>query len=635
MKKIFCFAIIALGLSVVFSCQKEENGDFTEIEKTGNLQTFTCTIADLNSKVSVDAAGKTAWEDGDEIVIHGHKVNENVVVALHDFSNENKDATFRVDLSGVRGVSDVEGAYYVSYPADAYIGLTDEPGYNGYYSGFSDTNHPLLAGYLDGTVFKLYSLCGVLTFKVDGDYDGYIFEGNRAETVGYDEYRVKITSDTEDYKSWKTAGDKASVTGTVNGDGSTLNYVYFPNGASFPNGFTIYLMKDGVIKGYVTSDKSISIDRGHQKNMGLLPAGKIHARAMASWATNAIDLNNVGGKKQDPANSYLLVRSDAYRDKVFKIWAVKGNDLSQPVDGIASVEVLWESRCQGSSGTTPGFLIKDVDFDKNHIYFSTPAGDDFKDGNAVIAAKDSEGTILWSWHIWVSNTAVTTIESAAVSQKAVMDRNLGALKVATIDAVSDIMSYGLLYQWGRKDPFPGAKYVGSGSFPGFASAGSREFEATSDQLTLAESIENPMKIGCATDGYDWCTAETSSESLWSESTKTIYDPCPSGYRVMKRDKDTELWSDDNSDHLELKTGWSISSDNHSFTFGDPAVVFPIAGYKEGKTTTSSVGSRAAIWSSKSSGTGYAYILNIRYDKTQYTRTSTTRGRSCSVRCVAE
>ena len=635
MRKINCFVLTVLFVGALCSCQKEvspQTDDVTTPAK-GGLQTFTARIADLTPKVSVDAGGKTEWEDGDKIVIHGHYVAENLEVELHNFSADKKEASFTADLSGILAE---EGAYYVSYPADAYIGLSgEEVKYNGYYSGFNDTNHPLMAGYLDGTELKLYNLCGVLTFKVNGDYNGYILEGNRAETVSYDAYRVKITNTGQDFKSWKTAGDKASVQGAVtSNDGTGLNYVYFPNGASFPHGFTLYLMKDGVIKGYVTSTKEMTIERGQQKNFGLLPEGKIHARPMTLNASEAIDLNNHDGAKQTPANSYLLVRNSTYRDKTFKIWACKGNDLSQPIEGIASVEVLWESRCQGS-GNTKEILVKSVDFDKNHIYFKTPAGDNFKDGNAVIAAKDSGENILWSWHIWVSNTTVEDIQSDAVSKTKVMDRNLGAGLVASTTEASNIISYGLLYQWGRKDPFPGAKYVNSGDLPGYAS--DYTFSVNNGKISLDYSIQHPMVIGWEAYNKDWCTSETTQTDFWSDSSKTIYDPCPSGYRVMKRDySNTQIWSDTYKADLTTVTGWSINDTNHSFTFGDPAVVFPLAGYREGSTSTSYPGVRAGVWSSKSSSES-ANFLNIRYSATEpyYKRESTGRARSYSVRCEAE
>ena len=235
----------------------------------------------------------------------------------------------------------------------------------------------------------------------------------------------------------------------------------------------------------------------------------------------------------------------------------------------------------------------------------------------------------------MSNDEVQVISSAAVAAKAVMDRNLGALRAATTETTSHVTSYGLLYQWGRKDPFLGAKYNESGSLPGYTSAGSRTFTALSEKITLDYSIANPMTLGCASDGSDWCTAETTDANFWSESTKTIYDPCPSGYRVMKRDySHTEIWSDTYKTDLTGVTGWSINAANYAFTFGDPAVVFPLAGYKDGSTSTTSAGKRAGVWCSKSSDES-AYFLNIRADKSTYNRISTARGRSYSVRCIAE
>lgn len=643
MNKISLFTgLAAIGSCLLFSCQKEVDNfqpAQDSIFKDG-LRTYTCVIANQeDSKVSVDAAGKTAWEDGDRILIHGRYVADNMIVPLDEstFSGENKIASFEADLSGIRPQ---DSKLYVAYPADSYIGLSgSESSYNSYYSGFNDTNKPLMAGYLDGTTFKFYNLCGLFTFKVDGDYDGYIFEGNRAEIVGYDEYRVKIIQDSApDFNHSKTAKPKTSITGTVTGDGTSLNYIYFPNGATFEHGFTLYFTKDGVIKDYITSSKSISVERGHQKNIGLIDSGVIHTRAMTLSAINAIDLNNHDGAIQAPANCYQLVRSSAYRDKIFKIWAVKGNDISQPITGIASLEVLWESRCEGSGTTTPGFIVKSLDFDKNHIYFQTPEGDNLKDGNGVIAAKDSEGNILWSWHIWVSYTDVTTISSPGLASTPVMDRNLGALKVSSKEAAAGTTAYGLLYQWGRKDPFLGARYENSGSAPGFVSAGERTFSVNSGQITLDNSIKNPMLIGYSVESEpeqkNWCTAETSDANFWSASSKTIYDPCPSGYRVMKRDSSLDVWK---ADDLSTVTGWFVSTSYYSFAFGDTdeAVVFPLAGYRDGSLTVSYPGVRAAVWSATSYDDNRARFLNIRTDSSTYQNARTGKGRSYSVRCVAE
>ena len=66
--------------------------------------------------------------------------------------------------------------------------------------------------------------------------------------------------------------------------------------------------------------------------------------------------------------------------------------------------------------------------------------------SSLVALCDGSGRILWSWHLWVSNNAVTTVTSNGLEW---MDRNLGALN----NDPDDIANRGMLYQWGRKEPF--------------------------------------------------------------------------------------------------------------------------------------------------------------------------------------
>ena len=58
----------------------------------------------------------------------------------------------------------------------------------------------------------------------------------------------------------------------------------------------------------------------------------------------------------------------------------------------------------------------------------------------------ADGDILWSWHIWVTNRPITTSEGNNLQW---MDRNLGALS----NEIGDVANRGMLYKWGRKEPF--------------------------------------------------------------------------------------------------------------------------------------------------------------------------------------
>ena len=110
-----------------------------------------------------------------------------------------------------------------------------------------------------------------------------------------------------------------------------------------------------------------------------------------------------------------------------------------------------------------------------------------------------------------------------------MDRNLGATSATPGDAGA----LGLLYQWGRKDPFPGASSI----------SGHIEAKSTFNQwprstmffegMSIDYTIQNPTKLIQGWDGRDdWLLTEDGSvdNTRW-QAEKTIYDPCPAGYRV--------------------------------------------------------------------------------------------------------
>ncbi len=92
-----------------------------------------------------------------------------------------------------------------------------------------------------------------------------------------------------------------------------------------------------------------------------------------------------------------------------------------------------------------------------------------KVGNAVIGIRIG-GAVRWSWHIWVTRydpdaelVAYGKIytwdnNGDGVVDYTFMDRNLGAtIDKAIIEntAADSLAACGLMYQWGRKDPFPG------------------------------------------------------------------------------------------------------------------------------------------------------------------------------------
>ena len=186
-----------------------------------------------------------------------------------------------------------------------------------------------------------------------------------------------------------------------------------------------------------------------------------------------------------------------------------------------SAKLLWQD-VEG--------LITQVAFNNNRVEFITSGSQGF--GNAVIAVYDNvdpnanDAKVLWSWHIWCAprpSDRYIHSESGGTIYT-FMDRNIGAVS----DTGGD-NSYGLYYQWGRKDPFkkPGAPLF---NVLGMKVSALHELK----QVSLSEGIQNPLSF--FSKGTDMRTAWSPfSPYRWENSSRTvdksIYDPCPYGYRV--------------------------------------------------------------------------------------------------------
>ena len=228
------------------------------------------------------------------------------------------------------------------------------------------------------------------------------------------------------------------------------------------------------------------------------------------------------------ANCYIVPEAGVYQFPM-----VKGNG-TEPVGDVASVEVLWET-FGTDKAPEQGDLIQIVLHEDNMAYFKT--GDNFRKGNALIAARDAGGIILWSWHIWMTDKPQDQLYLNGAGT--MMDRHLGATSATPGDAGA----LGLLYQWGRKDPFLGSS-SGKEAVPAKSTAEwpvPVKSDATSG--TIENSIAHPMTFITANSANDdWCyTGNESVDNTRWKSVKTVYDPCPPGYRVPDGDQEG-IWA---------------------------------------------------------------------------------------------
>lgn len=240
----------------------------------------------------------------------------------------------------------------------------------------------------------------------------------------------------------------------------------------------------------------------------------------------------------------------------------KGNSNTEKIEGYAvSAKLLWQD--------TPATITK-VEYIPSSKNVVVTTGE--TPGNGVVAVLDIADNVLWSWHLWVTDydpdaTAYTTQPNASGTTWTFMDRNLGA---TTADH-EGFGSHGLIYQWGRKDPFAApAGYteidesyqyvdgkdgeatlydIDGKEIPSFGSRaafhGTKELSFNNPMVFYAmtywhtgeydeygdEIVENDPRTG------DW-TAFSDDDFWGGESMKkTIYDPCPPGWKVPVSDED--------------------------------------------------------------------------------------------------
>lgn len=254
--------------------------------------------------------------------------------------------------------------------------------------------------------------------------------------------------------------------------------------------------------------------------------------------------------EEETANCYMITTTGEYDFKATVIGngekgIIKGAGFHTENPYISPVEakLLWED----VQGFITGVTLRD-----GRVHYTANANV----GNALIAVYDAQGTILWSWHIWgVGDTlpGEYEISTKAGSTFQIMDRNLGAFPATDAQRMETTRTaeneayvlHCMLYQWGRKDPFPNSdKYYVNGSEVNIANEYPVFVPASADEATIEAGVRHPeMMVGKYTGstGDSWLAED--KDLLWGDdrfsgqndgdwtNVKTIYDPSPVGYRV--------------------------------------------------------------------------------------------------------
>ena len=291
------------------------------------------------------------------------------------------------------------------------------------------------------------------------------------------------------------------------------------------------------------------------------------------------------------ANCYIAPTQSTLKFKA----TVKGNGENRDnsryvstygvsIEDASYADVVWEATYDSDKTRSVRIIEKEPVYADGYIYLRT--GD--VEGNALVAIYDGSGELLWSWHLWVTDAEMGHSTANGLEW---MDRNLGALTTQ----MGDIANRGMIYQWGRKEPFlpSPAEYVAMPTHSyddNYDLAESEEeyaaIQAEIERLRMIVNVNNPQTgdgeyewqyvgypapvalnapgnikyalehpttfLACRSDipigeyVFDWYMQQdlmnTSGELMQSDSQlwgaaepgteyKTIFDPCPPGYCV--------------------------------------------------------------------------------------------------------
>ncbi len=329
------------------------------------------------------------------------------------------------------------------------------------------------------------------------------------------------------------------------------------------------------------------------------------------------------------ANCYVVSSPGTY-----SFPTVKGNS-SASVGKVVTAEVLWETF--GTSDTpSKGDIIKSVSNTESSgtITFSTPSR--LRNGNALIAAKDAYGTILWSWHIWVCKgyDPVATAQVYYNNAGTMMDRNLGA----TSAIPGDVGALGLLYQWGRKDPFLGSSFIFLPNKAASTLTWPSAVASNSSNGTIEYAVKHPTTFITArsSSNKDWVYSSRDNK-LWQTS-KTIYDPCPPGWKVPSGGA-SGVWSKAVGSDSKFSYTWDSTNYGMNFSgkFGSASTIwYPAAGFLYGGGDGSlCVAGGFSYWWSCTPYDYYAYYLYLDFNGYVNPSENLYRADGLSVRCLQE
>ena len=321
-----------------------------------------------------------------------------------------------------------------------------------------------------------------------------------------------------------------------------------------------------------------------------------------------------------------------------------------------------------------------LDDDKHYIEFEIERNN-ICEGNCLLAVRDVNNNIMWSWHIWVTDHDMEkTVEvhnypaDGGALTSYFMDIPLGYCspdmrvydsykihikvkqtetggKTAACDfyqtSADSLYEYGrncLFYQWGRKDPMIGSNGMGNYRKPYYDSE--YTWAAQQKTVTTGNGIKTPYIFYYNTTKKCWATSH--KVEFWNKGysstvisnlpvNKTIYDPTPQYYSVQCDAAVTGflMYGGISSNSSEFNIRGGFDNGWHFYTLGwhmGPTILFPAMGWlnnassKGGKIEE--VNECPAYWSSGSLANSAKIQCGIEYGGNGNPRISTHNASNC-------
>lgn len=531
------YITLSIAILVSMGCNRDEKGDdnggaipmrfYAHIEGS-DTKTF---MGDEKS----NGARPVLWDKGDSVGIYDSKSQS--YIPFENTSESGPMATLDGQIAEVSNyiafypynMLDQQNILWYWYDINIVL-----PNVQTYRENSFDKNYFPMVSYKsnEDEFFTFMNLCGVLSIPIVGEesvrsisFSGFNESGEPIQVAGAAVVNYNSSSPTETqiryrgYEEYSFNKSKHQITLITPDGGVPLNM-------STPTYFNIVLPPNT----YHTFEVIVVMTNGKvmtKKGVNPLVISKSEYKTTQTLHFDGVTPTYLGG--DGTANSYIAPPSGVYSIDV----GVIGNGSEGIVPNVgfhttdpnispASVEVIATGDILSEDGT---YLVRDhgkrvvdiVDYNSQYQLLTFRTLD--RAGNVLLAAKDSEGNIIWSWHIWVTNLPSDHIYyNFSGATFTVMDRYLGAFNDVPIGG-SATATKGLNYQWGRKDP-----YI----------EGVSETDWNSNSYTLSYLTNHPTKFPDSQ--ANWFNGESSVyEHLWKVDKKTIYDPCPVGYRVVRQD----------------------------------------------------------------------------------------------------